>query len=484
MVGNPMSRRFRHDVFISYTHVDNELEAGRHWVTQFHRDLEGRLRRLSGRRDLNVWRDERGRLDSSALVDDTIQDALSNTAVFVAILSPVYLLQSPYCTKERNYFLQVLAEQGGAGMSNRIVKVAKTPIRDLSLYPPEFRATGIEHQFFDPATELEFDISAPDIRYRHFSALNDVAKEIADLLGRLEHRGGASRPTIFLAETSSDFAEERRKLRREFETRFEILPSRDLRLLSGPEVVDSVKEDLRRSQLSVHPIGEHYGLIPELSDRSLVDLQLETAVTHGSGIPRLVWLPPGITPRDDRQRALVEQIKREFSNMPGVEVLERQIESVKAEIDRKLSVTPPSPSSADETLNVYLMCDDRDRKSAECLRRIRRQLYDHGFEVHWPPSEVSAESFAKLHREYLTSDDAFLIFYGDTDEAWVQGQLRELLKARGLRRNRPIRAQAVFLAGPPSVDKDDFLTRHALLIGRPGECTPESLGPFLKEFGK
>ncbi len=480
-----MPRRFRHDVFISYTHVDNELEAGRHWVTQFHRDLEGRLRRLSGRRDLTVWRDERRRLDSSALVDDTIEEALRNTAVFVAVLSPVYLLESPYCTKERNYFLQALAAQGGSGTSNRIVKVAKTPIRDLSVYPPEFRATGIEHHFFDAATELEFDISAPEIRYRHFSALNDVAKEIADLLARLDHSGNPSRRAIFLAETSSDFAEERLKLRREFETRFEVLPSRDLRLLSGPQVIESVKEDLRRSELSVHPIGEHYGLIPELSERSLIDLQLETAVTHGTGIPRLVWLAPGIAPRDHKQQSLVEQIRSDFSNRPGVEVLERQTESVKAEIDRKLSVAVPAAPVSDETMpHVYLMCDNRDRKSAECLRRIRRQLYEQGVEVHWPPSDGSAEGFAKLHREYLTSDDAFLIFYGDTDEAWVQGQLRELLKARGLRRDRPIRAQAVYLAGPQSADKEEFLTRHALMLGRPGECAPESLAPFLKELGK
>jgi len=50
--------RFRHgfanDVFISYTHVDNDEEAGLRWVSQFEQELKARLANVSGQ-SIETW---------------------------------------------------------------------------------------------------------------------------------------------------------------------------------------------------------------------------------------------------------------------------------------------------------------------------------------------------------------------------------------------------------------------------------------------
>ena len=57
---------FKNDVFISYTHVDDEADAsGRQWVSKFEVDLRTRLAQASGH-SVDIWRDESKRGGRSA----------------------------------------------------------------------------------------------------------------------------------------------------------------------------------------------------------------------------------------------------------------------------------------------------------------------------------------------------------------------------------------------------------------------------------
>jgi hypothetical protein len=59
---------------------------------------------------------------------------------------------------------------------------------------------------------------------------------------------------------------------------YTILPDRHLPyLFKDGNFRDSVREYLKRCKLSIHLIGNHYGLIPEGEERSIIDLQIELA---------------------------------------------------------------------------------------------------------------------------------------------------------------------------------------------------------------
>jgi hypothetical protein len=100
-----MPQRFQHgfenDVFISYTHVDDEADVTcRKWVSQFENDLRTRLIQVSGY-NVTTWRDNK--LGAADRFDGEIAAQVRKSAVLVTVLTPSYF-HSDYCRKERELF--------------------------------------------------------------------------------------------------------------------------------------------------------------------------------------------------------------------------------------------------------------------------------------------------------------------------------------------------------------------------------------------
>ena len=83
---------FDYDIFISYAHVNNQRadERDEGWVAQFQKHLEVQLSMLVGRVGVvKIWWDTE--LDGSRLFDQTIQDRINRSALFIALTSNGYL---------------------------------------------------------------------------------------------------------------------------------------------------------------------------------------------------------------------------------------------------------------------------------------------------------------------------------------------------------------------------------------------------------
>ena len=82
---------FENDVFISYAHADNEVDAlGDAWVHQFQQNLRIALKQRLGRGDeINIYFDAR-RLQGNHPLDE-ILDSVRRSAVFLAVGSPSYV---------------------------------------------------------------------------------------------------------------------------------------------------------------------------------------------------------------------------------------------------------------------------------------------------------------------------------------------------------------------------------------------------------
>src|SRR5215831_16956127 len=123
---------FAHDVFISYTHADNQPDRQGPWVERFECDLQSRLEVVSGK-SIDIWWDKK--LGAADLFNDAIRTELENSALLVVILSPSYF-NSDYCRRERESFYARTAGDGAAGNKSRVVKVAKFFV-PLEQYPPD-----------------------------------------------------------------------------------------------------------------------------------------------------------------------------------------------------------------------------------------------------------------------------------------------------------------------------------------------------------
>ena len=355
---------------------------------------------------------------------------------------------------------------------------------------------GYEFYEYDQARNRAKEFSseivpARDIRY--WEKLDDLAYDIKQLIETLRHSAGpasapASTPvstsaaTIYLAETTSDLTEQRDKIKRELQQHGHIvLPDKGLPLV-GQAFKQEVTDCLSRSQLSVHLIGEHYGIIPEGESRSVIELQNELAAIEGSRLQRVIWMPVGLQPQSELQQKFVNQLRLGLSSQQGTDLLETKLEDLKTVIQEKLT-RPDKPQAASATssngdaASVYLICDKQDMDS---VKPIEDYLFDKGLDVTLPAIEGDETQIIQDHKDNLMMCDAVMIYYGRAGELWLRMKQRELQKVAGYGRTEPLTAKAIYITGPPTDSKERIRDHDALVIKNYEAFSPERLQSFLE----
>ena len=495
---------FEYDVFISYSHIDNQAFGGSDegWITSLHQALEVRLSQLLGRQ-ARVWRDPK--LQGNDFFADEIVDRFPSVATLVSILSPRYV-KSEWCVKEVEEFVRASGGVQGLRVGNkaRIFKLVKTQI-DRASHPPALQdLLGYDFFVLDPETQRERELnqtSGPEAERKYWAKLDDLAHDLTDLLHAMEEGAatsdaGEGKPagdppgaTIYLAETSYDLREERDAIRRDLQQHgHEILPRQPLPLVAD-ELSRQIPEILARCDLSIHLLGRNYGVVPEGATRSVIDLQNELASQSSAAgdLQRLIWIPPELEVEDERQSAFLDMVRTDSAAQVGADVLQTPLESLKSAVLKRLAPEPepsngqPAAAGGDEELvYVYLVHDQRDNDAANAVEDL---LFDRGFEVTRPIFEGDESEIRLDHQENLKTATAVLLYYGAAKELWLRAKLRELQKVAGYGRTEPMRAKAILVADPPDPRKERFRTREAMVIKSGGEVSAATLEPFFESLG-
>jgi hypothetical protein len=295
---------------------------------------------------------------------------------------------------------------------------------------------------------------------------------------------------VYLAETTSDVAQERDLVRDELRQRgYGVLPEQKLPTEEVQETNAAILKALGRSVLSVHLIGKRYGAAPEDDPRSIISIQEELAAqrcSKDSSFNRLLWMPPGLmTPAlevtDERQKTFISGVQNKIGC--GAELLQTSIEDLKTRIIEKLS--PPAKTVAaaakengrSKLKQVYLICENRDRS---LIRPIKEYLFKQNIEVITWFDGDSAATLMDYHHKNLRECDAALVYFGNGDEPWVRKNLEDLEKAYGYGREDDWTASAVYVGAPQSDQKEDFLTHLVPYVIRNYESfDPEDLRDFV-----
>jgi TIR domain-containing protein/uncharacterized protein DUF4062 len=498
---------FENDVFLSYAHIDEQVlaEGQKGWISSLHQALEVRLGQLLGK-DPKIWRDPK--LQGNDVFTDRLIENLPRVAVLVSILSPRYV-KSEWCQRELNEFLKACETTGGGRLAHklRVFKVVKTPV-PLEQHPPGLQLVlGYEFYTVEPQSGRPRELHAaapPDAQRLYWEKLDDLAHDIADLLNAL-YREASGTPiptaaeapadTVYLAETSSDLKERRDSIKRELQAHgYAVLPDQPLPLVAS-EAAATVRAQLARCRLSIHIVGQNYGLVPEGATTSIVALQHELAIERAASgdFVRLIWMPPGLSSKDERQQRFIEQLETDPRNDTGADLLKTSIEDFKSVLHVRL--TPPAPpapkpepppgraavptAQSDESLKrIYLICDQRDLDSTRGLEDL---LFGQ-FEVILPVFDGDESRVRRDHEENLADCDAALVYYGAGNELWLRSKLRELQKIAGYGRTKPILGKAVYVALPDTPEKRRFRTHDAIVINQGERLTPVALEPFLSRL--
>ena len=325
---------FEEDVFISYATLDDKplLGDSAGWVTQLHENLAARVRQRLGDADVRLWRDIEIRDNDD--FNNKIIGRLSKTAALLSILSPSFLNRE-WTIRELETFVKQAHRGVGLlikGEKSRIFKVEKLEVPRDAL-PLSMQGTK-SYKFFaqDPEQPGITRELWPQLdRSAYLTALDNLAYDIVNLLRDMEQPAPSQdRLAVYVAETTSDLEDKMIAVRRELRDRgYIVLPEADLPY-RGNKYIDAVRKNLELAALSVHLVGCRYGLIPEGPEgdtRSIVRIQHDLAMERGvdPDFVRLIWMPPGLSPMEDSQRAFVEYLHNDAKVQLGADIMETEI---------------------------------------------------------------------------------------------------------------------------------------------------------------
>ncbi len=464
------------DVVITYSKLDDQpLLSGRPgWISRLHENLQVRVAQLSGKQVAVVKHSDSS---ATAEIEAEALKQIPNAKTVVSVLSPPFA-HSHGCKKIVESFWKSAADSGRFEVDNRsrLLNVIKTPV-DADELPPDLRAlyTGlVPYEFFerDPHTGRlrEFDEAFGSTALQRFhERVYDVAYDLSQVLkylgdpANLGEKRTANPKTVFLAATTSDLEPQRDQLRRELiELGHTVVPKQPLPLVAS-ELVAVVQSCLEQADIAIHFVGEHFGLVPEATDLSMVALQNQVAARFcdNSSLKRLIWIPKGLQPRDQRQTSFIRQLQADPHTVTGAELIADTLENLKVllrtrwEREQAERDKPAQKPVNGDAPRVYLICDQQDEAAIEPLEDF---FYEQGIEVSLPGFEAEESEVQQIHIQNLRDCDAALIYYGAAGMHWVDFKIRDLQKAAGYRDSRPIPVSAVYVAPPFNHRKERFKT--------------------------
>jgi hypothetical protein len=474
------------DVLIVFAEKDNEAnknELG--WVSQFKKFLELMLNQVLG---------EKSKILLKAEYDTLTSPKMENVGVLVSILSKEFI-ESGSCLDHLELFYKGL--ENSSKNKNRVFKVFKTPLtaqeqpprlRDLigyEMYQLDADSGEVREytDYFSTEAERQYWMKMVDLAYDIF----DMIVQLKDESLRAEVKNIYKRKTIYLAETGHDLSVQRNIIKRELQRHgYIVLPNQTLPG-SLNELENIVKRDMNDSNLSIHLIGSAYGEIPIGADRSIVDIQNKLAAEKSiraketrEEFTRLIWISPVLNNASERQKAFIENIKRDTEAQEGAEILQTPLEDFK-NIMREELVESADRKGAEDFggRSIYLM---HDRVDVNDVKPIREVLEKSGFRVLIPEFEGELLDVRKKHIDNLRTFDAAIIYKGKVNEQWVRMKALDLLKAPGFGRKKPIIGKAIVTTPGSSLNVETFKSQNLRIIESSPDRSAESIKLLIQEF--
>ena len=471
------------DVLITFAQKDNETSSKTEngWVSHFKKFLELMLLQVLGTKPNILLKDE---------FDSVTASTMDNVAVVVAILSKDFV-QSGRCLDTLETFTKAASDS----KANRIFKVMKNPLM-LQEQPPKLRdLLGYDMFQIDTETGLmkEYsDFFSQEAEKQYWMKMVDLAYDINESLlflregQKSEVKNMFRRKTIYLAETGHDISVQRNIIKRELQRHgYLVLPKTTLPN-SAVELERIVKKDLEECSLSIHLVGSAYGEIPEGGDRSVVDIQNRLAAElstvkrqNKEDFSRLIWISPNLKNASDRQRAFIDNIRRDIEAQEGAEILQNPLEDFKNIMREELLDAQDKEYQDYHGKAIYLVHDRIDEKE---VGPFKDAIEKSGFKVLLPAFEGDLLEVRKQHIENLRNFDGAIIFKGKVNDQWVRMKVLDLLKAPGFGRKKPIKGKAIVSPSQPTSAMESFRGQNVTLISGEQPKSIESLKVFLQEF--
>jgi len=308
---------------------------------------------------------------------------------------------------------------------------------------------------FDEAKNKRVNImDVGDLKDEIWLKFLDIAYEVRNTLSRLEDIQEKNKEgSIFVAETSTDQNTNRETIIRELEhLGYKVLPEKHFPK-NMVAFSDLVQESLQHCFLSIHIIGNHYA--PLLENIQVSTIELQNDLFHevasqrnkkGQVLKRLVWIPPDIKPKSEKQRLYIESFKRNIELLENTEIVQTPIEVFKTIIQEKAQKLL-YPNKVDYVIEdqskwVYLISNNSNN---DYLEKIRKLLQKENFKLLEVESSNDKIELIQSHYHNLVKCNALLIDYSVENNQWLNSKLSDIVKSPGFGRKNDFLAKSVLI---------------------------------------
>ncbi len=493
--------KFEYDILISFSSLDNQQtfsgEDG--WVSEFKKSLEMRLSQLLGMKPKIIMTNSKEDEVVENQNDENID--YSKVAIFIPIVSKFYLksesnlIQLDEACKIRNENKPITE-----GSLPFVFKLLKNP-SNKNIHPLAIQQ-NIEYHFFDKNIEdntiKELSPSLLNQTEKlYWSKIDDIAIDIFEYFKAIGHYTESKKEikkqngiNIYLAECSSDTVSYRDVFKRELsDNGHQVFPKKPLST-QMPAVYSEIVQNLSQTLLSIHILGSDYGVVPEGSNRSLVELQNDVAdeLLSKKGGNRIIWIPENVIPSDERQKILIEDIRISMKGIGSAEVVVGDLEVCKSLIeDTIVRIENNKLNSINDGLTnlgnstIYLIYDFYDKAQIPNLVNYLKLL---NCDVVTSADGIDETEIRNKHVANLKNCDAVMIYYGNGSELWLKTRLLDLLRIPAYGRKKSGPHKSIVCASPRSDDKYNFNSVDAEIFYCFDEIDTEGIKSWINSWIK
>jgi hypothetical protein len=420
---------------IIYAEADNKpIVDNRGWVSYFEKFLYMMLKQTMNRTvQIQLISDSSGQKNA----DDGLQ---------ILILSPNFILSGICLDRLENIFLNNHSEN----IQSTVFPIYKSP---LSYQDIPQKLKGLRSFLFylnDENREQELsDFFSKEAEKGYWMKMVDLCFDIYESFVIIKEKEKVDeqhgRKAIYLAETGQDLSGARNIIKRELTRHgYEVYP-KSLLPHTVSEVEKSVQADLKKCIFSIHMIGSSYGVIPDGTESSVMDIQNSLAADftekHSENFNRLIWISPSLKYASEKQKSFIHNIKRDSKASLGAEVLQTSLEDFKNTLWQELldkgkrQLRNSHSHESQEKPIIYLIYDEIDAKAA---KRLKKEIQEQNVETISLENKGELMDLRNKHIDALKQMDAAIVFQENVNSQWVYMKLLDLLKAPGFGRSKPL----------------------------------------------
>jgi len=415
-------KNYTYDIFISYSHIDNEKLLDQGWVEQFYKALNVSLWQSIGTKDINIWWDDK-RLDGGIIFNDAISNGIKDSLILLCLNSPSYL-KSDYCKKELDLFYTAQQESVGLklGDRSRIINVLLYNI-PYKQWPQELQGTS-GFPFHDSIDDEDrghpLDIGTPQFKSRLQDLTDSLVKLIDNPVDLPEEKF-----TIYFG----DVADSLRPVKERTITDLEKQGFKIVCDIPPPfeenKHEETVKKELQLADLSVHLLDQSEGTKIEGMETMWYP-QKQAELSLQSVKPQLIWVPEEMNfeaIKEEQYKTFIQGLETEKQSSKKIEyirgpksTLTRQIKEFAEQLKKQQLLLPPGGK-------VAVLLDTHYNDQLYALE-LSKSLLENQIQPFINPQEDNPKKNIKNLEDRISQVRTLVFLYGKVTGDWVSERMK------------------------------------------------------------